>query len=80
MDANFLTQATEAGFPYALVLDFLDQLGHGRWQSITEPTIKWLQEYADESQSEYNAQVAWDASQRQDPVNPGGYQRTIWGV
>ena len=81
---NFVATAVKAGYPYALVLDFLDALGHGVWQEITEPTLDWLAEYKADQESAYNAQVAWDASQvRRDPINVGGYQRGkrgIWGV
>jgi len=62
----FLMQATTAGYPRALVLDFLDQLGHGRWQSVTQPTIAGLVEYAQDMDSEYGAQVRWDARQQKD--------------
>lgn len=29
---SFISLATTAGYPRAQVLDFLDQLGHGRWR------------------------------------------------
>jgi hypothetical protein len=77
---TFINLATTAGFPRALVEEFLDQLGRGRWQEITEPTLDWLAEYAEDSESEYGAQAVWDGRCRQTPINPGGYQRSIWGV
>ena len=77
----FIALATTAGYPRALVEDFLDQLGHGRWQAIKQPSLSKLAEYAQDQESEYSAQVGWDASQAQpDPVNVGGYSRTMWGV
>lgn len=63
---NFISIATTAGFPRALVLDFLDQLGHGRWQEITTPTLAGLAEYARDIDSEYASQVRWEAKQRKD--------------
>jgi hypothetical protein len=33
MSNAFIMLATTAGYPRALALDYLDQLGHGRWQS-----------------------------------------------
>ena len=71
----FIALATTAGFPRALVEDFLDQLGHGRWQDIKSPSLSMLAEYAKDQESEFNAQVAWDAHRQPDPINVGGYQR-----
>jgi len=72
----FIALATTAGFPRPLVEDFLEQLGHGRWQEIKRPSLSWLAEYARDRESEYNSQVDWDAKHRQpDPINVGGYQR-----
>jgi hypothetical protein len=63
---DFVALATTAGFPMALVLDYLDQLGHGRWQSVTEPTLAGLSEYAQDMESLHGAQVRWDMGQRKD--------------
>lgn len=65
-NTSFLMMATTAGFSRALVLDFLDQLGRGRWQNIERPTLAGLAEYAQDCDSEYGAQVRWDASQAKD--------------
>ncbi len=54
------------GFPWALIEDYLDQ--------AESPSIDGLFAYRQAQEDEYNAQVRWDASQSQNPVNPGGYQ------
>jgi len=80
-NSTFIALATTAGFSRALVEDFLEQLGHGRWQDIKQPSLSKLAEYARDQESEYNAQVGWDASQaHSNPVNVGGYSRPLWGV
>lgn len=63
MSNVFIMQSTTAGYSRALVLDFLDQLGHGRWQAVTTPTLSGLAEYAKDTDSEYGAQIRWDANQ-----------------
>lgn len=68
MSNAFTMQATTAGYPRALVLDYLDQLGNGRWQAVTKPTLAGLAEYASDMDSEYSAQVRWEANQRKDSI------------
>lgn len=77
---DFIELAVGQGYNRGLVQDFLEQLGYGQWSNITEPTLEWLAQYKEDVDSAYASQAAWDASCGQEPVNPGGYQRTIWGV
>lgn len=60
---NFVMLATTAGYPRDLVLDFLDQLGRGRWQDITKPTLEWLREYEDDIRTQNSSQMRWDIQQ-----------------
>lgn len=77
---SFSTQAAGAGFNYGLILDYLDQLGQGRWMNVITPTMEGLQEYAKDAEAEFNSQSAWDTKHHLDPVNVGGYHRGISGV
>ena len=52
-----------AGYNPGLIQAFLEQLGHGRWQAVTVPTMGGFLEYIEDAESEYYAQVGWDARQ-----------------
>jgi hypothetical protein len=79
---DFEHQARHHEFNSGLVADFMEALSTVRYSAWADaPSIENLREYQADMDSAYNSQVGWEASQAQtDPVNVGGYSRTLWGV